>query len=66
MGQPDQRAEGAGPFTTRLTWHPPGGGTAVWESRPARRRGRLRAPELARRTAEDLGIRPGEPGRTCR
>ncbi|MFI8828758.1 hypothetical protein [Streptomyces sp. NPDC053431] len=39
MGQPDQRAEGAGPFTTRLTWHPPGGGTVIWESRPARRRG---------------------------
>ncbi|WP_328333823.1 MULTISPECIES: hypothetical protein [unclassified Streptomyces] len=39
MGQPDQRAEGAGPFTTRLTWHPPGGGTAIWESRLARRRG---------------------------
>ncbi|MEV6836373.1 hypothetical protein AB0N17_17975 [Streptomyces sp. NPDC051133] len=41
MGQPEQRAEGAGPFTTRLTWHPPDGGTAVWESRPARRRGVL-------------------------
>ncbi|WP_407284871.1 hypothetical protein [Streptomyces sp. BP-8] len=41
MGQPDQRAEGAGPFTTRLTWHPPGGETAVWESRLARRRGVL-------------------------
>ncbi|TXS48189.1 hypothetical protein [Streptomyces sp. t39] len=39
MGQSDRRAEGAGPFTTRLTWHPPDGGTAVWESRPARRRG---------------------------
>ncbi|MFG1672329.1 hypothetical protein [Streptomyces sp. Y7] len=39
MGQPEQRAEGAGPFTTRLTWHLPGGGTAVWESRLARRRG---------------------------
>ncbi|RSS95581.1 hypothetical protein EF903_04625 [Streptomyces sp. WAC05292] len=39
MGQPEQRAEGAGPFTTRLTWRPPSGGTAVWESRPARRRG---------------------------
>ncbi|MEU2236083.1 hypothetical protein [Streptomyces vietnamensis] len=39
MEQPDQRTEGAGPFTTRLTWRPPGGGTAVWESRPARRRG---------------------------
>ncbi|MER7581873.1 hypothetical protein [Kitasatospora sp. NPDC097691] len=39
--QPEQRAEGAGPFTTRLTWHVPGGGTAVWESRLARRRGIL-------------------------
>ncbi|SOE06762.1 hypothetical protein [Streptomyces sp. Ag109_G2-15] len=41
MGQPEQRAEGAGPFTTRTTWNPPGGGTAVWESRLARRRGLL-------------------------
>ena len=41
MGQPEQRAEGAGPFTTRLTWHPPDGGTAVWDSRLARRRGVL-------------------------
>lgn len=50
MGQPDQRAEGtAGPFTTRFSWHPPGGGTAVWESRLARRRGVLavRAPGAA-------------------
>ncbi|MFF0204246.1 hypothetical protein [Streptomyces sp. NPDC005017] len=39
MRSAEQRAEGAGPFTTRLTWRPPGGGTAVWESRPARRRG---------------------------
>ncbi|WP_030689889.1 hypothetical protein [Streptomyces globisporus] len=39
MGQPDQRARGAGPFITRLTWQPPGGGTAIWESRLARRRG---------------------------
>jgi hypothetical protein len=39
VGQPDQRAKGAGPFTTQLTWHPPGGGTATWESRLARRRG---------------------------
>lgn len=41
MGQPEERAEGAGPFTTRLTSHLPGGGTAVWESRLARRRGVL-------------------------
>ncbi|MGA4538796.1 hypothetical protein ACPA54_02220 [Uniformispora flossi] len=57
MAHPDQRAEGAGPFTTRLTWHPPGGGTAVWESRPARRRGVLavHAPGAvaARRTVAD-------------
>ncbi|MET9759397.1 hypothetical protein ABZ016_10110 [Streptomyces sp. NPDC006372] len=39
MRATEQRAEGAGPFTTRLTWDLPGGGTAVWESRPARRRG---------------------------
>ncbi|GGR76988.1 hypothetical protein GCM10010269_15260 [Streptomyces humidus] len=41
MGQPDQRAEGAGPFTTRLTWRLSDGGTAVWESRLARRRGMI-------------------------
>nr|WP_095878710.1 hypothetical protein [Streptomyces sp. TLI_235] len=35
------RAEGAGPFTTRVSWGLPGGGTAVWESRLARRRGLL-------------------------
>ncbi|MFK0257028.1 hypothetical protein [Streptomyces sp. NPDC090445] len=46
MPQPEQRVEGFGPFTTRVTWQLPGGGTAVWESRLARRRGALavRAP----------------------
>ncbi|MCX5214408.1 hypothetical protein OG689_34985 [Kitasatospora sp. NBC_00240] len=46
MGEPEQRAEGAGPFTTRLTWRLPAGETVVWESRLARRRGALsvRAP----------------------
>ncbi|WP_392674873.1 hypothetical protein [Streptomyces sp. LN785] len=39
MGRPDECAEGAGPFTTRLTWRLPDGGSAVWESRTARRRG---------------------------
>ena len=39
--EPEQRAEGAGPFTTRLVWRLPGGGSAVWESRLARRRGVL-------------------------
>ncbi|MFF8731684.1 hypothetical protein ACF073_35135 [Streptomyces sp. NPDC015171] len=49
MGQPEQRAEGAGPFTTRLTWHLPDGGSALWESRIARRRGvvAVRAPGAA-------------------
>ncbi|TJZ54587.1 hypothetical protein FCH28_15970 [Streptomyces piniterrae] len=41
MGQPEQRAQGAGPFTTRVTWRLPGGGEVVWESRLARRRGVL-------------------------
>ncbi|MFG2208206.1 hypothetical protein [Streptomyces sp. NPDC048638] len=46
MGRPEEaptaeRAERAGPFTTRLTWPLPEGGTAVWESRAARKRGTL-------------------------
>ncbi|WP_030759472.1 hypothetical protein [Streptomyces sp. NRRL F-2664] len=41
MKPPPQRAEGAGPFTTRVTWQRPEGDTVVWESRPARRRGTL-------------------------
>ncbi|WP_431677206.1 hypothetical protein [Kitasatospora sp. KL5] len=62
MGQPEQRAEGAGPFTTRLTWHPPGGGTAVWESRLARRRGLIavRPPGVStghHASADDAGLR---------
>ncbi|MFG3053509.1 hypothetical protein ACGFZP_21520 [Kitasatospora sp. NPDC048239] len=42
MVRPDERAEGAGPFTTRLTWRLAEGGSAVWESRLARKRGALR------------------------
>ncbi|KQV11378.1 MULTISPECIES: hypothetical protein [unclassified Kitasatospora] len=42
MIRPDERAEGAGPFTTRLTWRLAEGGSAVWESRLARKRGVLR------------------------
>ncbi|MER7763697.1 hypothetical protein [Streptomyces sp. NPDC097619] len=47
MAQARPRAEGAGPFTTRRTWQRPEGGTVVWESRTARRRGTLgvRAPD---------------------
>ncbi|MCX5416739.1 hypothetical protein [Streptomyces sp. NBC_00059] len=58
MRQPEQRAEGAGPFTTRLTWRPPGGGSAVWESRPARRRGiiTVHPPGAATRHARADGI----------
>ncbi|CAM5656463.1 hypothetical protein [Streptomyces avidinii] len=41
MGEPEQRVEGAGPFTTRLTWQRPEGETVVWDSRLARRRGTL-------------------------
>ncbi|MFJ7591787.1 hypothetical protein ACIQZO_31350 [Streptomyces sp. NPDC097617] len=41
MGQPEQRVEGAGPFTTRLTWERPEGERVVWDSRLARRRGTL-------------------------
>ncbi|MFE2727963.1 hypothetical protein [Kitasatospora sp. NPDC059327] len=58
MVRPDERAEGAGPFTTRLTWRPAEGGSAVWESRLARKRGALRvrpeggAPAAPRRADE--------------
>ena len=32
---------GGGPFTTRVAWEVPEGGTAVWASRAARKRGRI-------------------------
>ncbi|WP_037675133.1 hypothetical protein [Streptomyces griseus] len=62
MRSAEQRAEGAGPFTTRLTWHLPGGGTAVWESRLARRRGiiAVRPPGAAagrHTSADDVALR---------
>ncbi|MFD8208845.1 hypothetical protein ACFV2S_20925 [Streptomyces sp. NPDC059695] len=46
MSHAEQRTEGAGPFTTRVTWRLTGDGEAVWESRLARRRGviAVRAP----------------------
>ena len=34
-----RRAEGGGPFVSRLTWRLPGGGEATWDSRRARKRG---------------------------
>jgi hypothetical protein len=36
-----KRADGGGPFTSRLVWGLPGGGQATWESRRARRRGEI-------------------------
>jgi len=36
-----KRAEGGGPFTSRLIWRLPDGGEATWESRPARKRGAI-------------------------
>ncbi|MFG2096780.1 hypothetical protein [Streptomyces sp. NPDC048612] len=41
MRNSEERAEGAGPFVSRLTWRLEEGGTAVWESRAARKRGTL-------------------------
>ncbi|MEU5986132.1 hypothetical protein [Streptomyces sp. NPDC047434] len=41
MAETREHPEGAGPFTTRVTWRPEGGGIAVWESRLARKRARL-------------------------
>ncbi|MFE1174908.1 hypothetical protein [Streptomyces sp. NPDC058773] len=41
MRNSEERAEGAGPFISRLTWRLEEGGTAVWESRAARKRGTL-------------------------
>ncbi|MFH9015432.1 hypothetical protein ACH4C6_29190 [Streptomyces sp. NPDC017943] len=56
MTPAEQRAEGAGPFTTRLTWQPPGGGTAVWESRPARRRGIIAARPAGEPAGRHTGV----------
>jgi hypothetical protein len=36
-----KRAEGGGPFRSRLRWRLPGGGEATWESRRARKRGTI-------------------------
>ncbi|THA78374.1 hypothetical protein E6R60_05660 [Streptomyces sp. A0642] len=52
MSRIERTAEGAGPFTTRLTWRLGDGGTAVWESRRARKRGLLTV-----RAAGDSGSR---------
>ncbi|WP_369255887.1 hypothetical protein [Streptomyces sp. R35] len=61
MSQHEEHSEGAGPFTTRLTWRLVDGGTAVWESRLARKRGlvAVRAagePEFRSRRADRVSV----------
>nr|WSS66238.1 hypothetical protein OG284_35925 [Streptomyces sp. NBC_01177] len=56
MEHPEQRAEGAGPFTTRLTWHGPDGGTVVWDSRRARKRGALSVHDPAGVTSASAAV----------
>jgi hypothetical protein len=51
------RDEGAGPFTSRLTWALPGGGEATWQSRSARKRGAI----ALRRGAQASVTRVGAP-----
>ncbi|MFF3325708.1 hypothetical protein [Streptomyces sp. NPDC002889] len=50
MHRTEELAEGAGPFTTKLTWRSADGGIAVWESRAVRKLGALtvRADEDAK------------------
>ncbi|MEW9520293.1 hypothetical protein [Streptomyces tubercidicus] len=57
MRNSEECAERAGPFITRLTWHLEEGGTAVWESRAARKRGTLavRPPGAAESRAQRAG-----------
>ncbi|WP_328664697.1 hypothetical protein [Streptomyces sp. NBC_00328] len=61
MSRTEARSEGAGPFTTRLTWRLIDGRIAVWESRRARKRGLLtvRVPgeaEARSRRADTVSI----------
>ncbi|WP_037624408.1 hypothetical protein [Streptomyces aureus] len=58
MSRTEARSEGAGPFTTRLTWRLMDGRIAVWESRRARKRGLLtvRAPGEAEASARRADI----------
>ncbi|MFJ8883007.1 hypothetical protein ACIRJR_06305 [Streptomyces sp. NPDC102402] len=61
MSRTEDTAEGAGPFTTRLTWRLGDGGTAVWESRQARKRGLLTvraagASESRSRSADSASV----------
>lgn len=60
MVETEERAEGAGPFTTRISRPLGGGRTAVWESRLARRRG-----AVVIRSAEDGEVAPRHADRTA-
>jgi hypothetical protein len=51
VGKSEQRAQGAGPFTTRLSWRLPEGANVIWESRLARKREAL----LVRRPGDTAG-----------
>ena|SRR5436190_3378985 len=53
-----RRAEGAGPFTSRLTWRLPEGGEATWDSRSARKRGVVAVREHAGGPATKLPASP--------
>ncbi|MFC7258614.1 hypothetical protein [Streptomyces lutosisoli] len=61
MSQHEEHSEGAGPFTTRLTWRLVDGGTAVWESRLARKRGLIAVraagePEFRSRRTDSVSV----------
>ncbi|MER7723307.1 hypothetical protein [Streptomyces sp. NPDC096323] len=61
MNRIERIAEGSGPFTTRLTWRLGDGGTAIWESRRARKRGLLTVraagdPEPRFRRADNASV----------
>lgn len=51
-----QRAQGGGPFTSRVVWELPGGNRATWESRPARKRGAIEIRTL--RDRPPTAVRP--------
>ena len=52
------RAEGAGPFTSRVTWRLPDGGEARWESRAARKRGAI---SVRAREGEEATVAQASP-----
>jgi len=53
-----QRAEGAGPFTSRLRWRLPGAGEASWESRSARKRASIEVQRRPGAASETVSATP--------